>query len=549
MDQPESQQNTADFDKAARASHIELAPTSSSSAAANVRQEAIISPNAKDAMPPTSEDEANMPLWTAMRQYPKIVWCFASLTIISVGWGFDLVLIGSITAVRPFQKDYGQYYEDKWIIPALWLSLWSASTPIGMVIGSIWGGLLQDRIGRRWTLMAGSFISAIAVAIIFCSYLPESIEGRRTSFFIGKIIQGTSGGMLKSTAITYISETSPVSIRAPAMGLFPMGNLLGQLIGAIVVFFINNIESHTGYLGAFGAQWLLAVAPFILACVIPESPAYLESKDKREDASRAAYRLFAPKTDPLVVLAQLRETLAEERAILGNASYITCFRGRNTRRTMLIIMVNFFPSMFGLELLSKSSYFIQTVGMPSSQSLIFLIAGIVAGCIGNLIGMYILSRVGRRVATLSSLGVTAVLWVGMGISGSWTGPAVYFFACGIMTAVIVVCSLGVWPAVYAISGETSSLQLRAKTQAIGQVVQQASSVVMQFVLPFIFNPDSGDLGVRTGFVFAGTCVIAFALTWFFLPEMKGRSTLELDQMFNLDLPAKEFKKWRREHEE
>ncbi|KAK5999192.1 MFS transporter fmqE-like protein [Cladobotryum mycophilum] len=495
---------------------------------------------------PEDEQEVNLPLLKALRRYPRILGYFLCLTIISIGWGFDLVIIGSITAVRPFQMDYGQYHQGKWIIPALWLSLWSASTPIGMVIGSISGGVLQDRIGRRLTLMAGSIISAVAVAIIFCSYLPESMQGRRVSFFIGKVIQGFSGGMLKATAITYVSETSPLPIRASAMGLFPMGNLLGQLIGAVVVFLISNVESDAGYLGAFGSQWILAIAPFILSCVMPESPAYLMAKCKNDEAITASHRLFSPRTNPTKLLDDIRAAMAEERAISSKVSYSTCFSGKSRRRTLLVVMVNFFPSMFGLELLSKSSYFAQTLGMPARRSLIFLIAGIVAGCIANLTGMYIVSRQGRRIVTLTSLSATAVLWVAMGVSGVWAGSAVYFIACGLMTSIIVVCGLGVWPAVYAITGEASSLQLRAKTQAIGQVVQQAASVVMQFVLPYIFNPDAGNLGVKTGFVYAGLCVLAVVLTWFFLPEMKGRSILEIEQMFNLEVPAREFRAWQRE---
>ena len=56
--------------------------------------------------------------------------------------------------------------------------------------------------------------------------------------------------------------------------------------------------------------------------------------------------------------------------------------------------------------------------------------------------------------------------------------AVANFVAAAMIAIIgVVCGMGCWPASYAVMGETSSLRMRAKTQGVGGVVQQGSSVL------------------------------------------------------------------------
>lgn len=44
----------------------------------------------------------------------------------------------------------------------------------------------------------------------------------------------------------------------------------------------------------------------------------------------------------------------------------------------------------------------------------------------------------------------------------------------------------------------------------------------------------------TGFVYAGFCVLAVVGTWFWVPEMKGRSVGEIDAMFELRVRTRDF---------
>ena len=110
-----------------------------------------------------------------------------------------------------------------------------------------------------------------------------------------------------------------------------------------------------------------------------------------------------------------------------------------------------------------------------------------------------------------------------------------------MMLAIVVCGLGVWPAGYAVAAEAYALELRALTQGIGWFTNGSSTAIFALVLPYIFNPDAGDLGAMTGFVYSGLCLFSLIVTWFFVPEMKSRSQTELDIMYNQKLSARAFK--------
>ncbi|KPM39534.1 hypothetical protein AK830_g7023 [Neonectria ditissima] len=498
---------------------------------------------------PSSDSDENLTLAQGIKRYPKVVGYCLALTVAIIGWGYDLVVVGSVTGVDSFKEDFGARFDGKLIIPSFWLSLWLALPPAGSVGGDLMGGWLQDAVGRKRSLFTGSVVSAIAIACIFFSYLPQGQNAKRAMLTAGLTVQGFSVGVIKTTCITYVSENAPTSLRGPAMALFPTFTLLGQLIGSIVVYVVNGIEGSQGYRAAFASQWGMAIAPFVISIVMPDSPAYLIRKGLEQKALRSAKRLYAPKVSPYSMLEKIRATINEERALAANVSYWACFKGTNLRRTLIVIMANSFPMLFGLDLLSNASIFLQTVGMASSTSLLLMIAGIVAGMVSNGIGIWVLSRAGRRTITMVSMGTAGVLWGVMGVSGFFSSPAAIWLAGGLMIAIIIVCGMGCWPAGYAIMGETSSLQLRAPTQGLGGVASQISSIAMALALPYIFNSDAGNLGAKTGFVYTGLCLIGVIICWFCLPELKGRSTLEVDHMFAMKLPTRKFKTWKMEEHE
>lgn len=106
--------------------------------------------------------------------------------------------------------------------------------------------------------------------------------------------------------------------------------------------------------------------------------------------------------------------------------------------------------------------------------------------------------------------------------------------------VIFVIALGVWPASYVITAEVSSLRLRAKTQGVAWAVGAIANLVFSLVTPYIYNADAGNLRSRIGLVWAGIGVITVATAWYIVPEMLGRTPLQLDLMFEAGIPTRKF---------
>lgn len=82
-----------------------------------------------------------------------------------------------------------------------------------------------------------------------------------------------------------------------------------------------------------------------------------------------------------------------------------------------------------------------------------------------------------------------------------------------MMIITMVCGMGIWPAPHVVAAETSSLQLRAKSQGIGWLVSGIASGVFSIILPYIYNADKGNLRAETGFVMAGFAAVGVLATW------------------------------------
>ncbi|KHO01248.1 General substrate transporter [Metarhizium album ARSEF 1941] len=460
---------------------------------------------------------ANLTLWQSVKRYRNVVWCCLGLTTTILLYGYDYVIVGATSAMPSFQRDFGSKHEGRWIIPSLWLGLWTLASPGGSILGAIAGGQIQDWVGRRASIAIGCFLSAIAVAICYVSYMPADIGTRRGVFLGGKTFQGLTIGIVTTTTHTYMSEILPPSLRGPVLAFFPMFTLLGQLIGASVIFGLMAMPD--GYAVGFASQWPFSAVPVIVALCIPESPTYLVRKNKMAQAHKSQKRLEPRDGDAHETVETIRRNIEHERE-MTQATYIDCFKRANLRRTLIIMLSGALPQILGLALLAKASYFFQVIGVSADVSVILLIVGIVCGLLANMASIWVLHRVGRRRLLVWGLFGVSFLWLTMGISGIWDKKPTTEYTTFSMIAIVVVAGISAWPASYAVAASVSG-----------------------FVSPYLYNADAANLRSKVGFVYAGLCAVAGVVSYFHVPEMKGRTPAEIDGMFEAMLPARDFGTW------
>lgn len=366
--------------------------------------------------------EAKLGLRAALRRYPRITLYSALLTSTILLWGYDGSVVGGVSSMPEFQKVFGVAEGDRWIIPSEWLSVWNIGSPIGGMFGSVVAGWLGDIIGRRWTLSISTILSAGAVMLCMTADTPTTIGGRRGLFLVAKTIQGLAIGGVQTMTQTYISEIVPQQLRGSILPLFPAFNLLGNIVGSVIVQIQMDVVGRNSYRVLFATQWAFSVIPLIASFVIPESPAWLLRKGKVERARRNNQRLEHSKRLPnahILSFNKLQKTIAQEKVKSGeNIRYVDCFRGTDFRRTGLVMFMNVVPDFFGMSLLGSAGYVLQQIGQDPKTANLFFIAGIALGLVGNLGTFYTLSRVGRRLIVLVTLSIITVLWLAVGVAGT-----------------------------------------------------------------------------------------------------------------------------------
>jgi SP family sugar:H+ symporter-like MFS transporter len=82
-----------------------------------------------------------------------------------------------------------------------------------------------------------------------------------------------------------------------------------------------------------------------------------------------------------------------------------------------------------------------------------------------------------------------------------------------------------------IVGEVPSNRLRSKTVSLALAASWILSLLIICGSPYLISPAYANLGTKVGFIFGGATIPVVIFCYFFLPETKGRSLEEIDEMF------------------
>ncbi|KAK0279821.1 hypothetical protein LTR91_005573 [Friedmanniomyces endolithicus] len=493
------------------------------------------------------EDYEKLTLWQAVRRWPRAVGMSLCVSLNILLWGYDTAIVGNVASMPVFQQVFGVQYGDRYIIPSLWLSLWSVGLPLGIMLGAVVGGYVQDLTGRKWTLGIGSFVSV--VAILTC-YVADLAGNKQSALLGGKLLEGIAVGVIMCSTQTYLSEIVPARLRGLVFALFSAFQLVGQLIAAVVVLGLLPVQGPTSYRVAIATEWPFSIFPLALAVFVPESPVWLLQKERTQAAHESFRRIHGPTVaaDHEDLFEDMSRAVTEERwaAQDRTASYFECFRGANLKRTAIVVFANTIPDLFGLTLIGHASYFLQILGLTHSMSFIFLLLGILLGLLACVGSWWTLLRFSRRSLVLVTLSIVSVAWLAVGIAGCFKSTNVAYFCAAGMMIIVVVAGLGAWPASYVIASETSSLRLRSKTQGVGWLLGNAISCAFGFGVPYLYNSDAANLGGKTGFIYVALASLGVLVTWFAVPELKGLTAVEIDGVFekNILVRRAETTQWR-----
>ena len=266
------------------------------------------------------------------------------------------------------------------------------------------------------------------------------------------------------------------------------------------------------------------------------------SKDKHDRALRNLRKLGYNAQEARSKLALIQLTLEASRKETSGVTYAECFRKSNLRRTFVSILPKALGTFTGISFIAGYfTYYLQLAGYSTQTSYTLQIIQPVASIIGNLMAASLVDYVGRRNLTVYgviALPVCLLITGGLGTSSSQA------MVTGTVAFILIfswLYNLSIGSTAFSLLAEVATSRLRVKTIAIGYAFSQSLNVMWQLTIPYMFNPDRGNLGARIAFVFGGLSVLSTLYLWFFQPETAGRSYQELDEMFAKKVPARKFK--------
>lgn len=74
-----------------------------------------------------------------------------------------------------------------------------------------------------------------------------------------------------------------------------------------------------------------------------------------------------------------------------------------------------------------------------------------------------------------------------------------------------------------------------------------SSFLFSFFTPYLLNAPYADLQSKVGFIFGALAICSFIFAYFCVPEMKGRSLEDINEMFDKEVPTRKFGNYVLEH--
>ncbi|XP_046672464.1 facilitated trehalose transporter Tret1-like isoform X2 [Homalodisca vitripennis] len=157
---------------------------------------------------------------------------------------------------------------------------WIASISyISALISSLLAGPMIDRVGRRWGLMLMNLTFAISWLLLSVFHLSL------LATYFGRVLAGVGIG-LACASVSYTAEIGTVSLRTILVNFNPTLKALGTFLIYLWACFYQDSWTEVSYLGLG-----LTILPILLTPLLPESPLWLQSKGRAEEALQALQKL------------------------------------------------------------------------------------------------------------------------------------------------------------------------------------------------------------------------------------------------------------------
>ncbi|EEA19525.1 hypothetical protein TMatcc_009659 [Talaromyces marneffei ATCC 18224] len=499
-------------------------------------------------------------------------------------FGYDQGVISGILTMQSFGARFPRIYTDSnfegWFVSTLLLAAW---------FGSLCNGPIGDRLGRKASMLIAVVIFTVGSAIQ-CS--AQNIP----MLFAGRAVAGFAIGQLTQIVPLFISEISVPEIRGSLVVLQQLSITIGILISFWIDYGTNYIGGircapsipYTGgtpskrtfnpYIdipadgrctGQSEASWRLPFAFQIVPTLslgvgmffFPDSPRWLLMRERDEDAIATLCKLRrkTERDDPDIVkeYLEIKASIMLENSFakdkwpelsgirLEVAQYVSLVTSwPRFKRLAIGCVVMFFQQFMGCNAMI---YYAPTIFAQlglSGNTTSLLATGVygIINCLSTLPALFFIDKVGRRPLLMcGAIGTCVSLVIVAGIIGVYGSALVDHKSAGWAGIAFIYIydvnfSYSFAPVGWVLPSEIFNLSIRSKAISITTSATWMCNFIIGLVTPDMLS----SITWGTYLFFAVFCLIAFAFTFFVIPETRGKTLEDMDLIFG-DTAAHEEK--------
>ncbi|CAJ1350324.1 unnamed protein product [Effrenium voratum] len=347
-------------------------------------------------------------------------------------------------------------------------------------------------------------------------------------FLVGRLITGTSIGLLSNVVPLYQAEMAPQNLRGTLTSMYNMMITSGIFVAALLDVFLVDIDG--GWRTAIALQALPALIILSAMPFLPRSPRWLVQQGRNEEAERMLAHL---RGDKLVVQKELQEILAEyqaEKELSG--SWKEVFSGKLLRLVCLGSALQMLQQLVGMN---AFMYFgpriFADIGFNAN---LFQTVSNAVNMIFTLPALYFIECTGRRFLFMGGAVCMAVATLALGLLGSFgmegghgKSPAVNT-AMAAMVLTFVAAFASTWgPVVWVYCAEMFPLRYRARCVGVTTMTNWIGNFLIAQFTPMLL----AKIGFDTFFIFGFFCLLALLLGWW-LPETAGVPLEQVGLLFD-----------------
>ncbi|MGW6912434.1 sugar porter family MFS transporter [Kitasatospora sp. NPDC054939] len=402
-----------------------------------------------------------------------------------------------------------------------------SSALLGSALGAALAGRFADRHGRIRVMKAGALLFAVSS---IGSMLPFSAW----DLAFWRVLGGAAIGIASVIAPTYIAEVAPTKYRGRLASFQQAAIVLGIAISQLVNWMLAESaggDTRGELLGLEAWQWMLgacvlpAAVYFVLASLIPESPRFLISAGRLDEARTVLAEVEGAAVDTEARIAEIRGLI--------DTDHRPRFRDLLGGRFGLLPIVwagiglSVFQQLVGINVIFYySSILWQSVGIDTSDSLLISFIGSVINILGTVVAILLVDRVGRKpLALVGSAGMAVALgacaWAFSSATGSGdqvTLPDLQGTVALVAANAFVLFFAMSWGVVvWVMLGEMFPNRIRAAALSVAASVQWIANWAITVSFPSLADWNLS----ATYLAYAVFAALSFAFVARFLKETKG----------------------------